>query len=66
MGNLLTEIRRMRQTADELVSAAPSISNPAARDTLLEMAEGYGQLANRLRDLAVKRREHLRMVFDAG
>ena len=64
MGDLLTEVQRLRETADELIAAARSISNQAARDALLDMADGYKRLANQLRDLGVKRRVHLRKVFE--
>lgn len=64
MGDLLTEIERLRKTAEELIAAAHAISNQAARDAILDMAQGYQRLADQLRDLAIKRRAHLREVFD--
>jgi hypothetical protein len=48
MTGLIEEIQRWRMCADELRAAADGMINEAARDAILDMAEGYDRLANRL------------------
>ena len=60
MANLQEQIERYRMKADEAFATAHTMSNEAARDTLLDMAEGYDRLADRLEDLDTKRRARLR------
>ena len=54
MDSLLTEIERWRMKADELRIAAEGLSNAVAQDAMLEMADGYDQLAENMEDLEIK------------
>lgn len=54
MGDILGEVDRWRIKAEELFAAANNMRNQAARDQMLQMAEGYNRLADRMEDLAVK------------
>ena len=54
MGNILTEVERWRSKADELLGVAENLTNDAARDELLQMAESYNRLADRMEDVAAK------------
>jgi hypothetical protein len=56
MGDILSEVHRWRAKADELRAATEQLSNAVARDTLLEMADGYDQLANHMEDLEARKR----------
>ena len=63
MGDMLGEVRRWRMKADELRSAAEHLSNLAARDSFLEMADGYDLLANNMEDLEIKIRARARQKY---
>ena len=56
MGDILSEVQRWRAKADELRAAAENLSNAVAKDSLLEMADGYDRLADHMEDLAAKKR----------
>ncbi len=56
MGDILSEVQRWRAKADELRATADMLTNVVARDSLLEMADGYDRLADHMEDLAVKKR----------
>jgi hypothetical protein len=56
MADLQGQIKRFRMNAEEAFATAHTMRNEVARDALLEMAEGYDQLADRLEDLDTKRR----------
>jgi len=56
MGDILSEVQRWRAKADELRAAAEMLSNAVARDSLLEMADGYDRLADHMEDLEAKKR----------
>jgi hypothetical protein len=56
MGDILTEVQRWRAKADELRATTEHLTNQAARDSLLEMADGYDQLADNMEDLEVRKR----------
>jgi len=56
MGNILSEVERWRAKADELRATAEMLSNAVARDSLLEMADGYDRLADHMEDLEAKKR----------
>jgi hypothetical protein len=60
MADLQEQVRRYRTNADEAFATAHTMRNEVARDALLDMAEGYDQLADRLEDLDTKRRARLR------
>jgi len=55
MADILTEVRRWRAKADELRAAAENLMNAIARDSLLEMADGYEKLARHAEGLAARR-----------
>jgi hypothetical protein len=61
MGDILSEVQRWRAKADELRATAEMLSNEVARDTLLEMADGYDQLADRMEHLEAKKRARHRV-----
>jgi len=46
--DLLDQARRWREKADELRAAADSLTNAVARDSLLDMADGYEGLAGQM------------------
>ncbi len=54
MGDIRTEVERWRGKADELFTAAENLTNDAARAELLQMAESYNRLADRMEDVAAK------------
>ena len=54
MGGILGEVERWRIKAEELFAAADNMRNQVARDQMLQMAEGYTRLADRMEDLAAK------------
>jgi hypothetical protein len=56
MADVLGEVRRWRAKADELRATADILQNAVARDSLLEMADGYDRLADHMEDLEVKKR----------
>jgi hypothetical protein len=56
MGDILTEVQRWRAKADELRAATETLSNAVAKDSLLEMADGYDQLADHMEDLEARKR----------
>jgi hypothetical protein len=56
MSDILVEVKRWRMKADELRAAAEVLSNDVARDAVLEMADGYDAIADRVEDLEVKKR----------
>jgi hypothetical protein len=56
MGDILSEVQRLRFKADELRAAADMLSNAVARDSLQEMADGYDRLADNMEDLEVGKR----------
>ena len=56
MGDILSEVQRWRLKAEELRATADMLTNEVARDSLLEMAEGYDRLADHMEDLEAKRR----------
>ncbi len=60
MGDILSEVQRWRAKADKLRATADMLTNAAAQDSLLEMADGYGHLADHTEDLAAKKRAQAR------
>jgi hypothetical protein len=52
MGDIIGESRRWRMKAEELRAIADCVSNEIARDTLLQMAEGYDRLAQQMEEIA--------------
>ncbi len=56
MGDILGQVQRWRMKADELRTAAESLSNAVAQDAVLEMADGYDRLADNMEDLEIKLR----------
>jgi len=56
MGDILSEVQRWRAKADELRATAEMLTNAVARDSLLEMADGYDRLADHMEDLEAKKR----------
>lgn len=56
MSDILTEVQRWRAKADELRVATGMLSNAAANDSLLEMADGYDRLADNMEDLEARNR----------
>ncbi len=60
MGDILSEVQRWRAKADELRATADMLTNAVARDSLLEMADGYDRLADHMENLAAKKRAHAR------
>jgi hypothetical protein len=59
MGDILSEVLRWRAKADELRAATEQLTNQVARDSLLEMADGYDQLADAMEDREIERRARL-------
>jgi hypothetical protein len=59
MGDILREVERWRLEADELRAVAETLTNAVARDTLLDMADGYGRLADHM-DLETRKRARVR------
>ena len=55
MREILIQVERWRAKSDELRSTADTLTNAVARDSLLEMADGYDRLADSLEDLAAKK-----------
>jgi len=60
MGDILGEVERWRLKADELRATAEMLTNEVARDSLLEMADGYDRLADHMEDLEAKKRARRR------
>jgi hypothetical protein len=60
MGDILGEVQRWRLKADELRATADMLRNAVARDSLLEMADGYDRLADHMEDLEAKKRARRR------
>ena len=60
MGDILSEVQRWRLKADELRATAEMLKNAVARDSLLEMADGYDRLADHMENLEAKKRARLR------
>lgn len=56
MSDILTEVQRWRAKADELRVATGMLSNAVAKDSLLEMADGYDRLADDMEDLEARKR----------
>ena len=56
MGDILSEVQRWRAKSDELRATAEMLTNAVARDSLLEMADGYDRLADHMEDLEAKKR----------
>ena len=55
MGDILSQVQYWRAKADELRSTADMLTNAIARDSLLEMADGYERLADSMEDVAAKK-----------
>ena len=55
MADILSEVQRWRAKADELRETADMLTNMVARDSLLEMADGYDRLAENMEGLAAKK-----------
>ena len=60
MGDILREVERWRLEADELRAVAETLTNAVARDTLLDMADGYGRLADHMEDFETRKRARVR------
>jgi len=60
MSDILSEVQRWRLKADELRAVAKTLTNAVARDTLLDMADGYGRLADHMEDLETRKRTRVR------
>ncbi len=56
MGDILSEVQRWRLKSEELRATADALTNEVARDSLLEMAEGYDRLADHMEEFEAKRR----------
>lgn len=56
MGDILGEVQRWRLKAEELRATTDMLTNEIARDSPLEMAEGYDRLADHMEYLVAKRR----------
>jgi hypothetical protein len=56
MRAILAQVERWRAIADELRAAAQSLNHAAARDQLLQMADGYDRLADDMEDHEANRR----------
>ncbi len=54
MGDILSQVQRWRLNAEELRARAESLSNMVAKDEMLDMAERYDRLADRMEELAAK------------
>jgi len=54
MGDILSQVERWRLYAVELRTQAEGLSNAVAKDAMLEMAESYDKLADRMEKLAAK------------
>jgi hypothetical protein len=59
MGDILTEVQRWRAKADELRAMTEHLTNAVAKDSLLEMADGYDQLADTMENREIERRARL-------
>ena len=55
MSDMLRQIRAWRAKADELFAQADGLTNEAARDQMIQMGQGYEQMADRMEALAIKR-----------
>ena len=55
MRAVLTQVERWRAKADELRAVADTLKNAVARDDLLQMADGYDRLANKIESLEMRR-----------
>jgi len=55
MGTLLTQVDHWRDKADELRAIADTLRNAVARDHLLEMADAYDSLADRMETVELTR-----------
>ena len=55
MRTVLTQVERWRAKADELRAVADTLKNAVARDDLLQMADGYDRLANKIENLEMRR-----------
>ena len=56
MGDIRTEVQRWSAKADELRATTEDLTNQVARDSLLEMADGYDQLVDNMQDLEARKR----------
>ena len=65
MGDILSEVQRWRFKAEELRTTAETLSNAVARDSLLEMADGYDRLADNMQDFLVKKHDRASVFRDA-
>ena len=54
MSGILGQVKHWRAKADELRAAADNVTNAIARDSMLEMADGYDHLADKMERHAVK------------
>ena len=55
MADILSEVRSWRAKADELLAGAEGVRNEVARDELMQMAEGYERMADRMEELVIRR-----------
>lgn len=55
MADILSEVRAWRAKADELLAGAEGVRNEVARDELMQMAEGYERMADRMEELVIRR-----------
>ena len=55
MRAVLTQVERWRAKVDELRAVADTLKNAVARDDLLQMADGYDRLANKIENLEMRR-----------
>jgi hypothetical protein len=60
MGDIPGEVQRWRLKSDELRATAEMLTNAVARDSLLEMADGYDRLADNMEDLEAKKQARRR------
>ena len=65
MRAVITQVERWRAKADELCAVADTLGDAAARDQLLQMAEGYDRLANgRVRDQEARGRHRTALLIE--
>ena len=55
MRAVLTQVEQWRAKAGELRGIADALDNAMACDQLLQMAEGYERLANKMEELEIRR-----------
>ncbi len=55
MADILSQVRLWRAKADELLAGAEGVRNEVARDELMQMAEGYERMADRMEELVIRR-----------